>query len=124
MTFKALVVTGVLLLVFCSQLLADDPASANREIIVHILRAVAMKAQLYYHTPASEHGGGGSFATLGLNQLVLIPATAYGYVVLTSPRATSVTLTGVGRELGYDGSNLVEVEIIVYPDSVNMTIIN
>ena len=124
MTFKTLVVTGVLSLAICLQAFADDPVSANREAIVHALRACAVNAQRYYRTPGSEGGGGGSFASLVLSQLVSRPANVYGYFVMSSVTVTSVTLTGIGRELGYDGTVPVEVEIIVYPDSVNMTIIN
>ena len=124
MTFKTLVVTGMLSLTFSPQSFADDPVSANREAIAHGLRALAVSAQRFYNTPVSDDGGGGSFAGLWLSKLLTRPATAYGTVVLSSPNATSVTLTGTGRELGYDGTSLVEVEIIVYPDSVSMTITN
>jgi hypothetical protein len=43
---------------------------------------------------------------------------------MSGSNATSVTLTGTGRELGFNGTYPVEVEIIVYRDSVSMTIIN
>jgi hypothetical protein len=121
---KTIAITGMLSLLFCLQSFADDPASANRDALVHSLRALAVTAQRYYWTPGSEGGGGGSFASLVLSQLLSKPASVYGSISLSSPRPGSVTLTGWGRELGYDGTAPVEVEIMVYPDSVSMTIIN
>ena len=117
-------ITAIALLACCLTSNAEDPASANREAIVHGLRALAVNAQRHYWTPGSEGGGGGSFSNLTLSQLLTRPATTYGAIVLSSPRPTSVTLTGTGREIGYNGSTPVEVEIIVYADSVSMTVTN
>jgi hypothetical protein len=124
MTFRTLGIAVILSFAFRLQSLAEDPASANREAIVHGLRALAVNAQRYYWTPGSEGGGGGSFANMILGYLLIRPSNVYGYFALSSPTATSVTLTGTGRELGYDGTVPVEVEAIVYPDSVNVTITN
>ena len=115
----------VLCLVFLSQVvLADDPVTANREAVMTCVRNIAARAQRYYHTPISEGGGSGSFATTTLSALISRPLNEYGSFVLSSPSATSVTLTGVGIETGYDGATPLAVYAIVYSDSVTIIVTN
>ena len=115
----------VLFLAFLSQVvLADDPVTANREAVKTCLRNMAVRAQRYYHTPISKGGGSGSFASVTLGALISWPVNAYGSFVLTSPSASSLTLTGVGIETGNDGATPVAVTAIVYSDSVTITVLN
>ena len=115
----------VLCLVFLSQVvLADDPVTANREAVMTCLRNMAVRAQRYYHTPISEGGGEGSFATATISTLTGRPDNAYGSFSLSSPTATSLTLTGTGIETGADGATPVAVTVIVYSDSINIVINN
>ena len=116
--------TAVSVFVCCLTSYAEDPAAANREALGNSLRRFALAAQRYYHTPTSDGGGGGSFATTFLSGLLLRPNNSYGSFYLAAPTSSSIILGGSGREIGFDGSSPVEVEVIVYPDSVSMTITN
>ena len=100
------------------QSFAEDPAEVNRWALVDCLRKLAARAQNCYHTRGIDGGMDGSFQIITLSQLVDYPENAYGYFVLSSPGNESFDLTGVGREIGRDGINPIEVEITVYADSV------
>ncbi|MDH4069199.1 MAG: hypothetical protein OEV30_02130 [Ignavibacteria bacterium] len=102
----------------------DNAVSANRDAVTNDLVNLAARAQQYYRRPTALGGGQGSFATIQLNHLTSKPSNANGSYVLSSPSAASVTLTGTGVELGNDGSTPVEVEMIVYADSMTTTVSN
>jgi hypothetical protein len=104
--------------------LAEDPAMANREAICRVLWNLSLRAQKYYYTRVSENGGQADFSTLTLAQIVNGYANAYGSFTLSAPGATSVTLTGTGIEIGNDGSTPVQVEAVVYADSLTFTVNN
>jgi hypothetical protein len=102
----------------------EDPASVNREALVRCLKRLALNAQAYYYRPLSERGGAGSFMNLTLGELTLEPVNAYGVFTLSPPAVVSAHLTGVGRELGYDGTSATEVEALIFSDSVQIAIVN
>ena len=104
--------------------LADDPVTANREAMQRCIVNMAARAQRYYYTPITQGGGSGSFANTTLGLLISRPNNAYGTFVLSSPLATSITLTGTGIETGADGATPVAVTVIVYSDSINIVINN
>jgi hypothetical protein len=104
--------------------MAGDPAAANRDALGKCLVSLANRAQEYYRTPWRLGGGGGSFAALTLSRLTCEPYNSVGSFALTSPTATSVTLTGTGVETGNDGATPVEIEVIVYADSMTVTVNN
>jgi hypothetical protein len=104
--------------------LAEDPASANREAIYRVLWNLSLRAQKYYYTRVAENGGQGDFSALTLAQIANGFENAYGDFTLSSAGSSSVTLTGDGIEVGNDGATAVEVQVIVYADSVNFTITN
>jgi hypothetical protein len=113
------------LVIFCiTGSLAQDPAIANREAINRVLRNLSLRAQRYVFTMLLDNGGQGSFSSLSLAQIATDYDNAYGHFVLTSPASGSVTLTGTGVEVGYDGSNPIEIQFVVYADSVTVTITN
>ena len=109
-----------LLLAAPRRLFAEDPADANRQALEDCLRKIAARAQVSFHTPGSDGGSSGSFANMTLNRLMSWPVNAYGFFVLSSPSATSIVLTGVGIEIGRDGVNPIEVEVVVYSDSISV----
>ena len=121
---RCLLVTVVSVVFLSQMVVADDPASANREAVKTCLRNMAARAQRYYHTSLSKGGGSGSFAYTTLVSLTHRPVSAYGSFVLSSPGTTSVTLTGTGVETGNDGATPVAVTVIVYSDSVTITVLN
>ena len=102
----------------------DNAVSANRDAVTNDLVNLAARAQQYYRRPTALGGGQGSFATVALSHLTSKPSNANGVYTLTSPTLTSVTLTGVGVETGNDGATEVEVEMVVYADSMLTTVIN
>lgn len=116
---------GVLCLVFLWQTaMGEDPATANRDAVKKCVLNLASRAQRYYYTPLSEGGGQGSFATCTLGVLISYPLNAYGSFYLTSPSATSVTFVGTGIEIGNDGSTPVQAIVVVYADSITVTVTN
>ena len=102
----------------------DNAVSANRDAVTNDLVNLAARAQQYYRRPTALGGGQGSFALCTLQQLTTKPTNANGSYVLSSPAATSVTLTGTGVENGNDNSTPVSVQMIVYADSMNTTVLN
>lgn len=102
----------------------DNAVSANRDAVTNDLVNLAARAQQYYRRPTALGGGQGSFASIALSQLTSKPSNANGSYALSSPTATSVTLTGTGVENGNDGATPVEVEMIVYADSMTTTVTN
>jgi len=123
--FRRWCVIAIVSLMLLSQtVVADDPASANREAIVICLRNMAARAQRWYHTSISEDGWSGTFAIATLSALISRPVNAYGSFTLSSPSATSLVLTGTGVETGNDGATPVEVVVTMYADSSNMVVTN
>jgi hypothetical protein len=114
----------LVLLVLYGIAMAGDPAAANRDAVGICLLNLALQAQEYYRKPARLGGGEGDFANLTISRLVVNPYRSVGSFVLTSPTASSVTLTGTGVETGNDESTPVEIEVIVYADSMTVTVTN
>ena len=102
-------------------LFAEDPAEASRQALEDCLRKIAARAQISFHTPSADGGSGGSFANMTISHLMSWPVTAYGFFYLSSPSATSVALTGVGIETGRNGTNPIEVVVVVYSDSISVS---
>jgi Tfp pilus assembly protein PilE len=102
----------------------DNAVSANRDAVTNDLVNLAARAQQYYRRPTALGGGQGDFSACTLAQLTSKPSNANGTYVLSSPGATSVTLTGTGVEIGNDGSTAVEVQMVVYADSMTTTVTN
>lgn len=103
---------------------SGDLASANRDAVLRCLRELAQRAQEYERKPWKLGGGQGSFANLTLSDLTSRRSIPHGSFALSSPTASSVTLTGTGVETGNDGATPVEVEVIVYADSMTVTVTN
>jgi Tfp pilus assembly protein PilE len=102
----------------------DNAVSANRDAVTNDLVNLAARAQQYYRRPTALGGGQGSFATCTLAQLTSKPTNANGSYALSGASLASVTLTGTGVETGNNGSGPVEVQMIVYADSMTTTVTN
>ncbi|MDH3252361.1 MAG: hypothetical protein OEM41_06180 [Ignavibacteria bacterium] len=99
-------------------LFTDNSTSHNRDAIASEMLHLATRAQVYYRTPRTMNGGGQSFT--GLDDIGLLIANPNGVnasYALTN-EGSSVTLTGIGKELGRDGTNPVTVVIVVLKDSL------
>jgi len=117
-------IIAVGLVLLSGAVLADDPASANREGLKICLHNMAARAQRYYHTNIYDGGGAGSFATVTLSDLISRPLNAYGTFSFVSASATQIVLSGHGTETGYNGSTPVQATMTVYSDSVTIVVDN
>lgn len=115
-------IVGLVVMFFAATqtLFAEDPADANRQALEDCLRKIAARAQVSFHTPSADGGLGGSFAHSVLSYFLSWPVNAYGSFCLFSPTATSIAFCAVGVEKGRDGTNPIEMEIVVYSDSVSV----
>ena len=117
-----LILLGVLLvgvaIAIGISLFADNAVMHSRDAITNEMIRLAARAQQYYRTPQSMMGGGHSFS--GLDDIKLLTSASTGVVAnysLTN-EGNSITLTGVGKDLGRDGINPVTVVMVVLKDSM------
>jgi hypothetical protein len=119
--FKAF---AVLTCLACGIAFSGNPSEANRDAIKKALIGLADRAQEYYRKPRRLGGGEGSFALITLSTLTGTRTQAYGSFSLSSPSASSVTLDGTGVETGNDESTPVQVVVVVFADSMSITVTN
>jgi hypothetical protein len=100
----------------------DQAAATNRDSISNDLAHLASNAQAYHRRPRILGGGEGSFTGLTLYRLTKEPSNSNGTYSLDPDPVTgtpaSVRITGVGTELGANGTDNVTVVMVVFPDSV------
>jgi len=100
----------------------DQAAATARDSISNDLVALATASQKYYRRPSTFGGGGNSFGGLTMNKLTTKPSNANGDYTLspdpTPASATSITIVGVGKELGNNGSSDVMLTMTVMADSI------
>lgn len=105
-------------------LLNTQASATNRDEVANDLMNYASRAQLFYRRPSTLGGGGQSFAGMTMTKLTPRPSNANGTYSLTpdpaGPSLPYVTLTGIGTEVGNDGTSNVKVVMYVYPDSVRV----
>jgi hypothetical protein len=102
---------------------ADNAVSANKDAVTNDLVNLASRAQQFYRRPAALGGGQGSWSgsTSGITlsaitQLTSRPTNANGTYSLGTVSATSVILTGLGKEKGTDNAPL-QIIMTVFADS-------
>lgn len=96
---------------------------ANRDQLIADLNAISFFCQEFYRKPVSMGGGGNSFVnwTIPPN----FDTTGNGVFSITgTPTKTSVTMIGIGNEIGNDGVSKVKVTSVVTETSINITINN
>jgi len=96
-------------------------APANRDAVVEDLKNLASIAQQYYHKPTALGGGENTFN--GWNIPSNIVSTGNGEYS-SNVSSESVTLIGIGNEIGKDGLNKVKVTMVVRGDRVISTTFN
>jgi hypothetical protein len=96
----------------------DNSVSQSRDAITNEMVRLAARAQQFYRTPKSMQGGGHSFN--GLNSIRDLTSGGNGIVGTYSlvNDGTSITITGIGRDVGRDGVNPVRVVVVVLNDSL------
>ena len=106
----------------------DQAAATNRDALANDLVHLASGAQKYYRRPPVLGGGGSSFDGLTMSNITSKPRNANGSYQLETDPVTgnpgSIKIIGTGLELGNDGTNMVKVVMIVYPDSVSVDVLN
>lgn len=114
------IIVGIAVVVGINVFTASS-SNANRDAVVSDLTNLASNAQQYYRKPTALGGGGNTFTgwTIPTN-LVTTPNGSYSATVA----AQSVTLVGIGNEIGNDGSDSVQVTMVVSPTDVTTTINN
>jgi Tfp pilus assembly protein PilE len=123
------IIVGIAVVVGINVFTASS-ANANRDAVISDLTTLAAMAQQYYRKPIAMGGGGNSFdASTGSGGTAWdVPAsldtTANGVYTASSVGANSVTLVGVGNEVGNDGSAGVKVTMVVGKNSISSTTIN
>jgi Tfp pilus assembly protein PilE len=101
----------------------DNAVSANRDAVVNDLVNLAARAQQFYRRPTSLGGGQNTFNGLtsdasGLKKLVNTNASPWvnangSYRISVAGSDSSVSLEGLGNEIGNDGSAKVKVTMEV-----------
>jgi hypothetical protein len=100
----------------------DQSTATNRDAISSDLMAFAAQAQKYYRRPAVLGGGSNSFGGLTLSRLTSKSSNANGVYSLTPdpvpPSAATISIVGLGKETGSDGSTPVQLTLTVWADSI------
>jgi Tfp pilus assembly protein PilE len=106
-------------------------AQSNRDAVIADLTNIAAMAQQYYRKPAALAGGGNTFtgfrmpalsSTPGDNTTTATKTPNGSYTLAVTPQ--SVTLTGLGTEIGNNGSAVVGATMVVGPIAITSTTIN
>jgi hypothetical protein len=120
------IIVGIAIAVAIS-LFNSQATATNRDEVVNDLGHLSSMAQAYYRKPRMLGGGGHSFNGLTMRTLTSSPANPRNlngtYTLTPEPVGGSpgfITLTGLGTELGNDGTTKVKVVMYVYPDSVRV----
>lgn len=114
------IIVGIAVVVGINVFTASS-SNANRDAVVSDLTNLASNAQQFYRKPTALGGGGNTFTgwTIPTN-LTSTPNGSYTATVA----AQSVTLVGLGNEIGNDGTDPVQVTMTVTPTKVTTAIDN
>lgn len=122
-----LIVLGVIVVgiavVIAINIFTTNGIQQNREALIADLTNLGSMAQLYYRK-ATALGGGGNTFTGWTVPTELSQTDNMSTAVTPTVAAQSVTLVGVGNEIGNDGSTKVKVTMIIGPNSITSTTIN
>jgi len=94
---------------------------ANRDSISAELNNLAAVAMQYYKKPKEIGGGSNSFTNWQIPSQ--LDSTAYG-TYTASPTSQVLTITGVGTEIGNDGSTNVRLVATITQSDISMLIQN
>jgi len=94
---------------------------ANRNAVISDMTTLASMAQQYYRKPTALAGGNQTFT--GWTVPASLDTTANG-TYTASIEAQKVTLTGLGTDLGNNGTSVVKVTMVIGPNAITSTTIN
>ena len=116
------IVIGIAIVVAISVFNASAMES-NREAVISDLTNIALTAQQYYRKAAILTGGSNSFTGWTI-PTGLLQTSNMSTSVTATIAAQSVTLVGLGTEIGKDGSSVVGVTMVVGPNAIVSTTVN
>jgi Tfp pilus assembly protein PilE len=120
-----LIVLGVIIVgiavVVGINVFSASAVSANRDAVISDLTNLAALGQQYYRKPAALGGGGNTFT--GWTIPTQLATTGNGTYTVTVA-AQSLTIVGVGTELGNNGTSGVKATMVVGPNAITSTTIN
>lgn len=123
---QLLIIVGVLMvglsIAIGSTMFADSSAASNRDAIANDLAAHASRAQAFQKRPKCIGGGGGSFVGFRISTGSVTNANG-GYAVSNSA-PSSITIQGIGKEIGYDQERPVKVAMTITADSISVAELN
>jgi ABC-type transport system involved in multi-copper enzyme maturation permease subunit len=120
-----LIVLGVIIvgiaIVVGINLFNANSVSANRDGITSDLNNLAAIAHQYYIKPTAMGGGGQSFLNFTMDgNAKQLESNANGtYTITTAGTGTSIEFDGKGTQIGNDGSQPVEMKILVRVPPLN-----
>ena len=123
-----LIVLGVIIvgiaIVVGINIATTSAQSANRDGVISDLITIGNYAQQHYRKPTSMGGGSNTFT--GPPAWTIPPAlvTTGNGTYTTRVAAQTVTLVGLGNEIGNDGSAKVKATATITPNNITTTINN
>lgn len=97
-----------------------NAVSANRDAVVSDLNNLGAMAMQYYKKPASMGGGANSFVGFDSTKVTGLTTTANGTYTISGQSQTSVTIVGIGTEIGNDKANKVKATATVTPTAITV----
>ena len=117
----------------------SNAIESNRQAVISDLVNYASKAQRFYRTPAQLGGGSQSFDDFYISPIDTGNANGSysagttapsgdtfvaGSITAISSSSGTIYLTGCGKEVGDDGTNVVKVAVTVTPADITTNILN
>lgn len=108
---------------FGTSLFKNSASDANRDLVSHDVTYIAVDAQVYYKKPKELQGGGLDYT--GFETSSFFKKYVLGKIkVKIQPDRNRVVITGTGTEIGKNGRTNVQVQGIVKPGSITITVKN
>ena len=96
--------------------------NANRDGLISDATNIASISQVYYRKSKEENGGGNSF--IGFEIPEQLKKTSNGTFTLEDINVDSISIIGIGKEVGNDGITPVRIRILVKPQLLETNITN
>lgn len=116
----ALIIVGAAIVIGI-KLFGANAVLANRDSISAEMNTLAAVAMGYYKKPLEIGGGSNSFTNWQIPSQ--LDSTAYG-TYTASPTSQVLTITGIGTEIGDDGTNYVRLVSTITQSDISMSIEN
>lgn len=115
------IVFGIALVVGINVFTASS-VQANRDALIADCTNIAAMSQQYYRKPSVLGGGGNSFT--GFEIPSSIKVTANGEYSIQNLQKQSLSIIGIGNEIGDNGSDPIKIEMKVLPTTIDVNILN